>query len=79
MIPQTTFSIPAAGTYDLDLKIDHKAGNGIDSKPGGFPLYGNSHSANYDSSMKVSVTKADGSTESKDYKTRFGKMHPKSF
>lgn len=79
VIPQTTFSIPAAGTYDLDLKIDHKAGNGIDSKPGGFPLYGNSHSANYDSSMKVSVTKADGSTESKDYKTRFGKMHPKSF
>jgi predicted nucleic acid-binding Zn-ribbon protein len=79
VIPETEFSIPASGTKDIQLKINHKAGTGIDSKPGGFPFYGNSHSANYDSSMKVSVTKADGSTESKDYKTRFGKMHPKSF
>lgn len=79
VIPETNFSIPAGGTKDIALKIDYKAGNGQDSTPGGFPFYGHSHSQNYDSTMKVSVTKADGTTESKDYKTRFGKMHPKSF
>jgi predicted nucleic acid-binding Zn-ribbon protein len=79
IIPETQFSLPPGGTKDIQLRIDHKAGDGIDSKPGGFPLYGNSHSVSYDSTMTVSVTKADGTTESKDYKTRFGKMHPKSF
>jgi TolA-binding protein len=77
IIPEATFKIAASGTKDVELKIDHNGGNGIDSKPGRF--WGHSHSTAYYGNMKVTVTTIDGTTDSKEYKTKFGKMHPDSF
>ena len=80
VIPETSFNIAAAGTKDITLSINHKGGNGIDSKPNtGFFEWGSSHSAAYDGSMKITVKRLDGTSDSKDFKTRFGKMHPDSF
>jgi predicted nucleic acid-binding Zn-ribbon protein len=80
IFPETSFKIPPAGTKDLTLEINGKVG-AIDSK-GSYTLgvrTGWSHSASYESVMKVTVTSADGSTETKEYKTKYGKMHPDSF
>ena len=80
VFPETKFKVPAGGTKDLTLTINGKVGS-IDSK-GSYTFgirTGWSHSASYDSVMKVTVTAADGTTESKEYKTRYGKMHPSSF
>jgi chaperonin cofactor prefoldin len=80
IFPESSFKIPPGGTKDLTLTINGKVG-AIDSK-GVYVLgvrTGWSHSASYDSVMKVTVTSADASTETKEYKTRYGKMHPKSF
>jgi hypothetical protein len=80
IFPESSFKIPPGGTKDLTLSINGKVG-AIDSK-GIYYLgvrTGWSHSTSYESVMKVTVTSADGSTETKEYKTKYGKMHPDSF
>ena len=80
IIPEATFKIAGGGTKDVELKIDHNGGNGLNSKPNtGTFEWGSSHSQAYYGNMKVTVTNTDGTTDSKDYKTKFGKMHPDSF
>ena len=78
-LPENNFTIEAGGTKDINVGVNVAFSGGLNSTPGGFPFYGHSNSANYDSTMKVSVKRADGSDKSKDFKTRLGKMHPKSF
>ena len=80
-VPEKTFTMKGGATKDITLGINYRAGDGIDSqKKGGWFSFGaSSHSANYDSTMKVTVTAVDGTSETKEYKTRFGKMHPSSF
>jgi phage shock protein A len=77
-IPKTTFQLEAGKDETLKLSVDPRGGEGVDpNNDGWFSSWGNSRS--YDSTITLTVTRSDGSKDSKTYPTRFTKNHPDSF
>jgi len=78
IIPKTNFQIEAGKDETIKLQVSPKGGDGVDpNNSGWFSSWGKSKS--YDSTITLSVTRSDGSKDSKTYPTRFVKNHPDSF
>ena len=77
VFPQNSFTLAAGESKDIQATINHKAGDGIDSKK---KWIGYSGTADYPGGeLTVTIKTADGKEESKKYSTRFKKTHPDSF
>lgn len=78
IIPKVNFQIEGGKDETIKLEVSPKGGDGVDPNNGGwFSSWG--HSRDYDSTITLTVTKSDGSKDSKTYPTKFTKNHPDSF
>jgi predicted nucleic acid-binding Zn-ribbon protein len=77
-LPKSTFQLAAGADETIKLSINQNGGDGVESAYHGW-LSGWGHSQSYDSTITISVTRNDGSKDSKTYPTRFTKNHPGSF
>jgi hypothetical protein len=79
-IPTKSFTIDAGQQKDVEFTLDSNAVGDLDSRKKGGWFNGKSHSAEYkDGSLKVTITRSDGTAKSKEYTTGFGKYHPDSY
>jgi len=79
-IPQKSFSIEAGQSKDMEFTLNHNAVGDLDSRKKGGLFNGKTHSAEYkDGSLKVVVTRSDGTSKDKTYEAGFGKYHPDSY
>ena len=79
-IPTKSFNIEAGGQKDIEFTLNIGAVNDLDSRKKGGLFNGKSHSAEYkDGSLKVTITRSDGTAKSKEYTAGFGKYHPDSY
>ena len=79
-IPTKSFTINAGQQTDVEFTLDSNAVGDLDSRKKGGWFNGKSHSAEYkDGSLKVTITRSDGTAKSKEYTTGFGKYHPDSY
>jgi len=79
-IPTKSFTINAGQQKDVEFTLDSNAVGDLDSRKKGGWFNGKSHSAEYkDGSLKVTITRSDGTAKSKEYTTGFGKYHPDSY
>lgn len=77
VFPQNPVTLAAGESKDIQATINHKAGEGLNSKR---KWIGYSGSTAYDGGeLTVKIKTADGKEESKKYSTRFLKTHPGSF
>jgi regulator of replication initiation timing len=77
-IPKTNFQLEAGKDELLTLSVDKRGGDGVDpNNSGWFSSWG--HSKDYDSTITLTVSRNDGTKESKTYPTKFTKNHPDSF
>jgi len=77
VLPQTSFTLAAGESKDIQATINSKAGDGLDSRK---RTFGWSGTADYPGGeLTVTIKTADGKEESKKYSTRFKKTHPESF
>jgi len=74
---QTSFSVGPGASTDVEFKINEGAAGNVDSKKGKLSY---SHSADYEGgSVKVVITRSDGSSKDRSYPTKLTKNHPDSF
>lgn len=74
---QTSFSVGAGASTDIDFRINEGAAGNVDSKKGKLSY---SHSADYEGgNVKVVITRSDGSSKDRSYPTKLTKNHPDSF
>lgn len=79
-IPQKSFSIPAGQNKDIEFELNFDAVGDLDSRKKGGWFNGKSHSKDYtDGSLKVVITRSDGTSKEKTYEAGFGKYHPDSY
>jgi hypothetical protein len=79
-IPTKNFTIEAGAQKDMEFTLNKDAVGDLDSRKKGGWFNGKSHSAEYkDGSLKVTITRADGTAKSKEYTAGFGKYHPDSY
>ena len=79
-IPQKSFSVAAGESKDIEFALNFDAVGDLDSRKKGGIFNGKSHSAEYkDGSLKVVITRSDGTSKDKTYEAGFGKYHPSSF
>jgi predicted nucleic acid-binding Zn-ribbon protein len=79
-IPQMEFTMAAGENKKLDLTLNEANVGGLDSRRKGGIFGGTSKSKDYKGgSLKVTVTRSDGSSKDKTYESGFGKKHPDSF
>lgn len=79
-IPQKSFSVAAGESKDIDFTLNFDAVGDLDSRKKGGWFNGKSHSAEYkDGSLKVVITRSDGTSKDKTYEAGFGKYHPDSY
>ena len=79
-IPTKSFTIDAGQQKDVEFTLDSNAVGDLDSRKKGGWFNGKSHSAEYkDGSLKVTITRSDGTAKSKEYTAGFGKYHPDSY
>lgn len=79
-IPQKSFSVAAGESKDMEFTLNFDAVGDLDSRKKGGIFNGKSHSAEYkDGSLKVVITRSDGTSKDKTYEAGFGKYHPSSF
>lgn len=77
------FTVPPESSKDIAIKFDESKLGGLQSKWTSGPLgvfgsYG--HTVMYKGgSLKISITRGDGTTDSTTFETGFGKYHPDSF
>jgi hypothetical protein len=80
-IPKNNFDLAAGATEDIIFGINSKAvPRSADSTSTNWLLtttWGNSK--NYDGTLKLTITKADGTSQSKDYPASFQKSNPGSY
>ena len=72
----TNFEIPSNGDVKVSLNLRPRAADGYDSKP---QFLGYGHSQNYTGELRATVTRADGSSETKTFKTLMIKSHPSAY
>jgi hypothetical protein len=74
---QTSFSVAAGASTDVNFTINEGAAGNVDSKKG---FWGHSKSADYNGgSVKIVITRSDGSSKDKTYPTKLTKNHPDSY
>lgn len=79
-IPQMEFSMAAGENKKLDFTLNEGNVGGLDSRKKGGWFGGNTKSKDYKGgSLKVTVTRSDGSSKDKTYEAGFGKYHPDSY
>ncbi len=79
-IPQKSFTVAAGESKDMEFTLNFDAVGDLDSRKKGGWFNGKSHSKEYKGgTLKVSITRSDGTTKDKTYETGFGKYHPGSF
>jgi predicted nucleic acid-binding Zn-ribbon protein len=80
-IPKNNFDLAAGATDDIVFGINSKAvPRGADSTSTNLLLYTSwSSSTEYKGTLKLTITKADGTTQSKDYPAGFEKSNPGSY
>lgn len=79
-IPQKSFSVGPGESKDMEFTLNFDAVGDLDSRKKGGWFNGKSHSAEYkDGSLKVVITRSDGTSKDKTYEAGFGKYHPDSY
>ena len=79
-IPTKSFNIEAGGQKDVEFTLNIGVVDDLDSRKKGGWFNGSSHSKEYkDGSLKVTITRSDGTAKSKEYSAGFGKYHPDSY
>ncbi len=79
-IPQKSFTMNAGESKDIEFALNFDAVGDLDSRKKGGIFNGKTHSKEYkDGSLKVSITRSDGTTKDKTYEAGFGKYHPNSY
>lgn len=80
-IPKNNFNIAGGGNETIDFKINGNAiPKGADSREKTFVIgWGWTGSTMYKGTIKVTATKSDGTSESKEYPCDIQKTHPDSF
>lgn len=79
-IPTKSFTIEAGGQKDIEFTLNPNAVGDLDSRKKGGVFNGKTKSAEYkDGSLKITITRSDGTAKSKEYTAGFGKYHPDSY
>jgi predicted nucleic acid-binding Zn-ribbon protein len=79
-IPQKSFTVDAGASKDVEFTLNFDAVSGLDSRKKGGLFNGKSKSKEYTGgSLKVTVTRSDGTSKDKTYESGFGKYHPDSY
>jgi hypothetical protein len=79
-IPQKSFTVDAGASKDVEFTLNFDAVGDLDSRKKGGWFNGKSHSKDYlDGSLKVVITRSDGTSKDKTYEAGFGKYHPDSY
>lgn len=79
-IPQMEFTVAPGENKKLDFTLTEGEVGGLDSRKKGGLFGGNTKSRDYKGgSLKVTVTRSDGSSKDKTYEAGFGKYHPDSY
>lgn len=79
-IPQKNFSVGPGESKDIEFALNFDAVGDLDSRKKGGLFNGKSHSQEYkDGSLKVVITRSDGTSKDKTYEAGFGKYHPDSY
>jgi DNA repair exonuclease SbcCD ATPase subunit len=79
-IPSTSFTMAAGENKSIDFTLTENTVGGLDSRKKGGWFGGNTGSKDYKGgSLKVTITRADGTSKDKTYDAGFGKYHPNSY
>jgi hypothetical protein len=79
-ISQKSFSVAAGESKDIDFTLNINSINDLDSRKKGGIFNGKTHSKDYTGgSLKVTITRSDGTSKDKTYESGFGKYHPDSY
>lgn len=79
-IPQMDFTMAAGENKKLELTLTENTVGDLDSRKKGGWFGGNTKSRDYKGgALKVTVTRADGSSKEKTFEAGFGKYHPDSY
>ncbi len=79
-IKEKSFSVAAGQSKDMEFELNFDAVGDLDSRKKGGWFNGKSHSKDYpDGSLKVTITRSDGTSKDKTYTAGFGKYHPDSY
>lgn len=79
-IPQMEFTMAPGENKKLDFTLNESAVRDLDSRPKGGWFGGNTGSKTYSGgSLRVTITRADGTSKDKTYDSGFGKYHPNSY
>lgn len=79
-ISQKSFTVAAGESKDIDFTLNINSINDLDSRKKGGIFNGKTHSKDYTGgSLKVTVTRSDGTSKDKTYEAGFGKYHPDSY
>jgi hypothetical protein len=75
-LSNTNFNVPPNGDVKVSLQLRPKTANGYQSKP---IFLGYGSSTNYTGELRATVTRSDGTTDTKSFKTLMIKSHPKAY
>lgn len=79
-IPSTSFTMTPGENKTIDFNLTENTVGDLDSRKKGGIFGGNTSSKDYKGgSLKVTITRADGTSKEKTYDAGFGKYHPKSY
>jgi len=79
-IPQSSFTMTPGENKSIEFTLNENAVSGVDSKKKGGLFGGHTSSKDYKGgSLKVNITRADGTSKEKTYDAGFGKYHPNSY
>jgi hypothetical protein len=79
-IPSTSFTMAPGENKTIDFNLTENTVGDLDSRKKGGIFGGNTSSKDYKGgSLKVTITRADGTSKEKTYDAGFGKYHPKSY
>jgi hypothetical protein len=79
-IKQKSFSVNPGENKDMEFELNFDAVGDLDSRKKGGWFNGKTGSKDYkDGSLKVVITRSDGTSKDKTYDAGFGKFHPDSY
>lgn len=78
--PPSSFTMAAGENKDIELTLNEGNVGSMDARKKGGLFGGHTHSKEYKGgSLKVTVTRSDGTSKNKTYDVGFGKYHPNSY
>jgi DNA repair exonuclease SbcCD ATPase subunit len=79
-VPATSFTMAPGENKSIEFSLTENTVGDLDSRKKGGWFGGNTGSKEYKGgSLKVTITRADGTSKEKTYDAGFGKYHPKSY